>query len=57
MLHAAADVENLAEAPENDHTPIFPTYPIDWISEAFPQAARPSHGGDPLRVSRAAIAC
>ena len=33
------------------------TYPIDQISEAFRQADWLSHGGDPLRVFRAAIAC
>jgi L-iditol 2-dehydrogenase len=33
------------------------TYPIDQISEAFRQADWLSHGGDPLRISRAAIAC
>ena len=33
------------------------TYPIDRISEAFRQADWLSHGGDPLRISRAAIAC
>jgi Zn-dependent alcohol dehydrogenase len=33
------------------------TYPIDQISEAFRQADWLSHGGDPLRISRPAIAC
>jgi hypothetical protein len=33
------------------------THPIDRISEAFRQADWLSHGGDPLRISRAAIAC
>ena len=33
------------------------TYPIDQISEAFRQADWLSHGGDSLRISRAAIAC
>ena len=30
--------------------------PIDRISEAFRQADWLTHGGDPLRISRAAIA-
>jgi hypothetical protein len=33
------------------------TYPIEQISDAFRQADWLSHGGDPLRISRAAIAC
>jgi hypothetical protein len=33
------------------------TYPIAQISEAFRQADWLSHGGDPLPISRAAIAC
>ena len=33
------------------------TYPIDRISEAFHQADWLQRAGDPLKVSRAAIAC
>ena len=33
------------------------TYPIDRTSEAFRQADWLAQGGDPLRISRAAMAC